>query len=94
MKDNVITRARSTRFRHFGRIALASAVIAPLALLADDEAYQFIISGDPVAAAGAAASQYGTSDGGALAAGYLAVRESDGGYLYSTEYHGYYMIIK
>ena len=79
--------------RRFGHLVLTAAAIVAFALFAEDEAYQFIISGDPEAAAVAAASHYGTSDGGALAAGYFSVRESGGGRLYSTESHGFYMIV-
>jgi len=80
--------------RRFGRLALAAAAFAAFALFAEDEAYQFIISGDPEAAAAAAASHYGTSDGGALAAGYFSERESEGGRLYSTEFRGFYIIFR
>ena len=73
-------------------LAVAANVTHPLLVNADD--YQFIIAGDPVTAATAAASHYGCSGGESLSARPFAYRESDGGYLYSTEYRGFIMVFK
>ena len=62
------------------------------ALLADG--YQFIISGDPVAAATSAANHFGCSSGVALSARPFAYGESDGGSLDSTEFQGFIMVIR